>query len=364
MRTEADLYGEQGEVLLVQAESLVAQDRPDEVASLLEGMPEDWETPIVKARAAEMMGEIYMNRDEWDRAREKFQMALGKRNELEDPDRVRRLNSNLQDYLAAKTALPDAKGERVSKLQLLQANALLFGFERPHMAATLYATAATDTAAAETVAARALYGAYLTYGEYLAVADSAAMYRQDLLDRYPDSPQAYAAGEGTNANLFGFLLDARLQEQADNLAQLSPEEREDLQKLGDVSVASASSGRRPLEGVRRQMVYLSRRDNIQYEPPQELIQMISDKQQEKIQERALDAAKQAEFDSLRAIELGVAAIEEDIVPPAAVDELGNPVAIDPLVSEEELATAAEEAAKKQAEEEKKKKQDEDWDFLR
>ncbi|MFT5233349.1 MAG: tetratricopeptide (TPR) repeat protein, partial [Candidatus Krumholzibacteriia bacterium] len=82
MRGEADLYGLQGEVLLVDAESLVAQDRTGDVASLIEGMPEDWGTPIVKARAAEIMGEIYMDRDEWDRAREQFQTALGKRNDL------------------------------------------------------------------------------------------------------------------------------------------------------------------------------------------------------------------------------------------------------------------------------------------
>jgi len=195
LRGEADLYNSQGEVVLVEAESLVVQEKPDEVASLLEGMPDDWATPAVKARAAEMLGEIYMDRDEWDRAREQFQLAMGKRDELEDEDRVRRLNGNLQDYLAAKSALPDAKGERVPKLQLLQANSLLFGFERPHMAATLYATAAADTAAEATVASRALYGAYLSHEVYLANADSAAIFRQELMDRYPDSPQAYAASE-------------------------------------------------------------------------------------------------------------------------------------------------------------------------
>lgn len=364
LRSEAELYNLQGAVLLVQAESLVAQNRVDDVASLLEGMPEEWATPAIKARAAEMMGEIYMDRDEWDRAREQFQTALGKRNELEDQDRVRRLNSNLQDYLAAKSALPDAKGERVASLQLLQANALLFGFERPHMAATLYVTAAADTAAAATVAARAHYGAFLTYGEYLSLPDSAAIYRQELLENFPDSPQAYAASEGDKANLFGFLLDARLDEQAENFANLTSEELEELQKLGDVSLVQVRAGRRPMEGVRRQMVYLSRRDNLLFEPPQQLIQMISDKQQVRIRERALDAAKQAEFDSLRAIELGITATAAESVPPVTVDEFGNPIAVDPSLSEAELAQDAEEAAEKLAEEEKKKKKDKDWDFLR
>ena len=76
--------------------------------------------------------------------------------DLDDYDRTRWLNDSLQDYLAAETALPDAKGERVARLQLLQANALLFGFDKPGEAAALYAAAGVDTAADSTVAARAL----------------------------------------------------------------------------------------------------------------------------------------------------------------------------------------------------------------
>ena len=69
----------QGEVLLVEAESLVAQGQGDEASPLLENMPAEWETPVVKARAADMLGYLYLERGEWEEARNQFQTALLKR---------------------------------------------------------------------------------------------------------------------------------------------------------------------------------------------------------------------------------------------------------------------------------------------
>ena len=62
-----------------------------------------------------------------------------------------------------------------------------------------FAAAGVDTAADSTVAARALYGAAVTYDRYLAEPDSAAFYREQLIARYPDSPQAYEAREAVRA---------------------------------------------------------------------------------------------------------------------------------------------------------------------
>ncbi len=372
LRDEAPIYKSEGDVLLVEAESLIAQGKAEEVAPLLQSMPTDWETPSVKARASEILGQIFLDRGDWEDAREKFQTAMLKKDSLEDEDRVRRLNENLKDYLAADQALPDAKGARVARLKLLQANSLLFGFERPNMAATLYVEAAVDTAADSTVAARALYGAYLTYGQYLDLPDSAALHQAALEQRFPDSPQAFEArGEG-GANLLGYLLEIRASQQEINLANLSPEERADLQQLGEVDTAGVGIGNRPMEGVRRRMVYLARRDNMIFQPPELAVQSITERQRLAVQEDAQDAMEQAEFDSVWALENGVPrTVRTDS---SLVDEFGNTTPLDPNnptgavvpeepeLTEEEIKAAAEAEAERLAK--KKKKEAYESDFLR
>ncbi len=378
LRDEAEIYRSQGEVLLVEAEALIAQDKAGEVAPLLETMPTDWETPAVKARAAEMLGNIYLDKGEWEQALKKFQMALLKKDVLEDEDHVRRVSGNLNDYLAADKALPDAKNERVARLKLLQANALLFGFDRPHMAATRYVEAGVDTAADTTDAARALYGAFLTYDRHLDRPDSARIYRTALLDRFPDSPQAFEASSDTSTNLLGYLLAIRTARQADNYASLSLDERAALQELGEVDATGVEIGSRPMEGVRRRMVYLARRENMVFPPPSRAVELISERQKERIQQQAIDAAKQAEFDSLQAIGQGAPATG------AAINEFGETTPVDPndptgtaeqaesegtqaddaQDAEEQAARAEEEAkAEQDAKDKKKKEKDEKtWDL--
>jgi hypothetical protein len=321
----------------------------------------------VKARAADMLGYLYLERGEHDRARQKFQTALMKRDDLDDYDRTRRLNDSLQDYLAAESALPDAKGERVARLQLLQANALLFGFDEPREAAALYAAAGVDTAADSTVAARALYGAAVTYQRFLDEPDSAAVFRAALLERYPDSPQAYEARSGEGADLLGYLLAQRQEVQADNFANLSDEEREALEADVDLTAGLGTLTRTSQIGVRRRMIYLARRPNLVFEPPAEAISAAEQRQADTLEELRREAAATAAADSLTAAPPpeGPVGAEPELGPQEA-GEAVDPAAAEAarLKAEEEAKKKAAEEARKKAEEEKKKKKDDNWDFLR
>ncbi|MCB1182730.1 tetratricopeptide repeat protein [bacterium] len=384
LRAEAEIYQAQGEVALLEAESLIAQGKIDEAAPLLENMPTEWETPEVKARAAEIMGDVYLSRGEWEQSREKFTAAVARRDALDDEEHVRRMNETLKDFLAAEQALPDAKGERVAQLKLLQANALLFGFERPHMAASLYAEAAADTAADDAIAARALYGGFVTYRDHLALPDSAAIFRGELTARYPESPQAYEAATEGESNLYGYLLELRSGAQAENYAALTPEERQQLTVLEDVTAGLGGGTARTLPGVRRRMVYLARRANILYEPPTIAIEQIAAEQAAKVRAAADDAARQAEFDSLRAAgqaapDPAAGAAAGAAIGGTAGEGVGSatPVGGDPVdaaagteSARDGSADAKQDGDKKDGDkqddkkDDKKKKKDDDWDYLR
>ena len=198
------------------------------------------------------------------------------------------------------------------------------------------------------------------------------MHQASLEQRFPDSPQAFEArGEG-GANLLGYLLEIRASQQEINLANLSPEERADLQQLGEVDTAGVGIGNRPMEGVRRRMVYLARRDNMIFQPPELAVQSITERQRLAVQEDAQDAMEQAEFDSVWALENGVPrTVRTDS---SLVDEFGNTTPLDPNnptgavvpeepeLTEEEIKAAAEAEAERLAK--KKKKEAYESDFLR
>jgi len=268
LEVEATIYNSDGEVVLVGAESLVAQGRGEEAAPLIESMPEEWNTPIVKARAADILGYLYMDRGELPEASAQFAMAVRGRDELDDFNKTRILDENLKDFLAADKALPDARAERVPRLKLLQANALLFGFDRPEEAGILFREAGLDSAADSLLAPRGLYGAVVVYRDYLDQPDSAEYFSSLLEERYPESPQAFEMRMGSEGDLLGYLLAQQDSAQITYLASLTPEELEELQKTS-LSADSSRPGRRnEFEGVRRRMVYLSRRDNLIFDPPQ------------------------------------------------------------------------------------------------
>lgn len=370
LRDEASIYSAQGEVQVIEAESLVAQGKSDEAPSLLENMPVDWETPVVKARASDLLGYIYVDREDYEEARTRFQTALLRRDELDDPDRTRRLNDNLQDYLAAEAALPDARPERIPTLKLLQANAMLFGFEKSQTAASLYIQAAADTAADSTVAARALYGAYLTYDSYLDKPDSGAIFSARLEKDFPESPQAFEIRSGTRSNLLEFLLARQDLQQQERFANLSDEERGALQAESDFSPTEAQT-RFGLPGVRRRMVYLSRRPNLVYPPPEAALQAAQVRQIADLKKADADIAAQAAADSIKAAGAQGAKPGTVVAPP---DSLAGPAVGETAQGTDEglqeQAAAQDSTAtqgdqeEKDKEDDKKKKKDDNWDFLR
>ena len=298
LEKEAGIYRSQGDVVIIQAESLVAQGKADEASPLLENMPKEWETPDVKARAAEILGDLYLERGKLEEARLKFQDAVRRKDALEDENRCRILNQTLADYLAAEQALPDAKPERVPRLKLLQANSLLFGFNRPGEAVRLYMEAAADTAADSTSAARALYGAFVSYQDHLDKPDSAQVFAQQLQERFPDSPQAYEVTHGANSDLLGFLLDRQHLEQQERYANLTPEELEELNTLVGFEQRVDSGLGAGLPHVRRRLIYLARRPNILVQPSPELVQAAVDRQEASIRSEGREAAAAAAADSL------------------------------------------------------------------
>ncbi|MFN2371149.1 MAG: tetratricopeptide repeat protein [Candidatus Krumholzibacteriia bacterium] len=313
LRGEAEVYNARGDVRLVEAESMLAQERSGEVSALLESMPADWQTPAVKAQAADMLGYLYLERGEWEQARTSFQEALRRRDDLEEPERTRRLHDTLKDFMAADQALVDAQGERAAELRLQKANALLFGFERPREALDLYAAAAADTAATPAVAARSLYGALITWRDHLDRPDSGQVYADLLLERFPESPQAYEALSGRRSELLGYLLDRRQQEQAARLAAMTPEERLALESGEALAITAGGGPRRPGAGagLRRRQVYLSRRPNLTFPPtPAELALAAELAGQDRAQ-----AARQAAADSVRNAATAAAAAADTSAPP-------------------------------------------------
>jgi len=271
LAAEAEIYNARGEVRLAEAENALAEGRSDDAAALLESMPLDWQTPVVKVQASDMLGRLYVERGDWEQARTALQDALRRRNDLEDPDGTWALNETVRDYMAADQALIDARGPQAAELRVQKANALLFGLGRPQEAVALYAEAAADTAAAPDVAARALFGAMLIWSEHLDQPDSAAACAARLEARYPESPQAYEARMGTGSDLLGFLLERRSLEQAERYAALSPEEREILAGAAAEPFVEAGRGGAPGSRLRRRMVYLARRPNLVFEPTQDEI---------------------------------------------------------------------------------------------
>ncbi len=222
LKLMGETYQAEGQVALIDAEMLVLLGRDDEAASVLENMPEEWLTREVKPRVHDMRARIYFRRWQLDDARAQFAEAVKGITVLEEPEETREQLALLRDYSAAEQSLPDAKPERVSSLKLLQANAMLFGMQRPHMAATRYLEVAADAAADSTTLARGLYGAYIIYNDYLDHPDSAAILAAELQEKYPESPQAFFLREGDRGDLLTYLLDLQDRER---LARLVDQEQ-------------------------------------------------------------------------------------------------------------------------------------------
>ena len=103
------------------------------------------------------------------------------------------------------------------------------------------------------------------YREYLDEPDSAGIFAGQLQQRYPESPQAYELG-ADGGNLLAFLLEQRTVEQQEHYAALSAEERAALNELSGTGTGQAAASRGPELRIRRRMVYLARRENIEFAP--------------------------------------------------------------------------------------------------
>ncbi len=263
LREDAEIFTKQGNVVVADAENLLAKGDPDGAAALLENMPTEWGARDVKAVASDLLAGIYLQRGDLEEARKKYADAVPGGELLEDVDESKRLLKTIQDYLAAENALPDAAPDKAARLRLLQANALLFGFERPRAALDLYAAVAADSAADSTVAPRALYGAMVVYAQ-LDLPDSSQLYAEQLTDRYPDSPQAFQVEEGSSADLLAFLLAK--QELA--LAGTGAIAGETGPGLGGPTAPGRGRG----SGLRRQKMFLQRRPHIEFPPPASALQ--------------------------------------------------------------------------------------------
>jgi len=349
IRPEAEVYNSPGMLALAEAENLFASGATDQATPLLQNMPDNWKTPEVKARAADLLGYRLLEEGNWEDAKVQFQDALRNKAVLEDYERTRRLNGNLNDFLAAEASLKDAKGQRVPRLKLLEANALLFGLGRPRMAADLYMQAAADTAADSTDAARALYGAWLAYRDHLDDPDSALTVASALQDRFPASPQAFdTRSDHGDQDLLEYLLGLQAQEQEAAFAALGPEEKEALQSVATpVAIQDTEAGETGAR-IRRQMVYLSRRTNLVFDPPTRVIPVGS---------HLAPAVPEPTPDPDGG--------PVTLTPPPVAGEL--PAAADSLaVQAVDPAAQAAEDQKKAAEEKKKKKKNRSkaWDVLR
>lgn len=285
LRNEGEINTQQGMVALVEAEYLLGRGQRGAAMTLLEGLPDEWLTRDVKPLWADMLGYATLMNDQLDietleKARDYFQQTGGGQIVLTDAERTRRLQSTIRDYLAAANQLPTAQPQRAARLRLLQANAMLFGFDRPAEAYELFAQVAADTAADTTVVPRALYGAMLLQRTHFEQPDSAEWYGRLLQERFPDSPQAYSARTGADADLLAFLL---AQEIAARQAAIE-EGGEAGPGLSHETRPGAPGG----SGMRRRMIYLQRRENLQFPPSPEAVAAFERGRQE-----ALRMAQQA-----------------------------------------------------------------------
>jgi outer membrane protein assembly factor BamD (BamD/ComL family) len=209
LRGEAEVYKLRGDVALVEAEGLMAQGRVEEATPLLENMPLDWRTPTVAARAADLLGRIYLRQWKLDEAVKQLRDATRNTGVLYEPLETRHLADAVREFQAAEQALTSAKEDKQPAHKLNQANALLLGLGRPRQALALYLEVAGLAVRDSSIAARALYGAALVYRDSLAQADSAATLLARLQQEFPHSPQAFTVRTGAEGDLLGFLRAER-----------------------------------------------------------------------------------------------------------------------------------------------------------
>jgi hypothetical protein len=240
---------------------------------------------------------------------------------------------------------------------------MLFGFDRPAMAGSLYREAAVDTAADSLMAARAFYGLWIVQGQRLGNADSANVVAAQLQERYPESAQARELRADGGGNLVEFLLAERSVVQQRNLANLPDAERAALEEITVPTGSSAGESATRGPRARRRMVYFARRDNLVYPPPEIVIPL---------GERPGPGAGMSRSAALPPTDAGQGAPPGEVgatASPAGVGADGavlDPAAAAAAATDTTGTAVAPEAAAKPAEAEKPKKKERDpnWDQLR
>ena len=375
LHTEAEVYGMRAAVRLIEAERLVAEGDGHAAASLLESVPPEWlktksaASEAVEARSQDLLGYLYLERDEWERASEAFQVAMRRRADLDDPDRTRLYAESLRNYQVAEQRLVDAAPAEKAGLQLLQANALFFGFDRPALATDLYMAAASDSLAEDAVAARALFGAYLAYRDPLAHPDSAAVFAAQLEERFPDSAQAYEIRHGSEGDLLGYLMARRSEEQAVAYAALSDSARAALATGFVPGAGLALSQVKSTTGLRRRMVYLQRRDFLVYAPSADELAAAAFQRNVRLtelhREMAADSLRTAAADSAAAGTVYIGTGIPIAVPPPGSEETLRDAdgSTGPAAADEEVAGDGEDPASDEDEEQQNEdKKDDDLDL--
>ncbi len=239
LRDEAEVYNARGDVRLVEAESLVAQGRPDDAAALLESMPADWQTAKVKSRASDMLGLPLPGARRLGGGAQRLPGRPAPQDRPGGP-RAHRTGCTPPSRITWRPtrawSTPRGRAWRICAWR--RPTPCSSASTGPRQAAELYAAAAADSAADPPVAARALYGALLTCRDHLDAPDTAAVFADQLQERYPASPQAFEARNGGQADLLGYLMARRQEEQDARLAAMTPEERLALE-TGEGAVAGA-----------------------------------------------------------------------------------------------------------------------------
>jgi TolA-binding protein len=349
LKDEAVFYEKSGDVTLVEAENLLAEGDLGAGMAMLEAMPVEHQTRDVKPVRADLLARGYLQQGDLEKAREMFQQAIGGGDLLDDPDGTRLLFDAVKNYLAAEGQLADAQPARAAQLRLIKANALLFGFERPREALDLFVEVAADTAADSTAVPRALYGAMLVHDDWLDQPDSAAAFRDELLQRFPMSAHAYQATAGASANLLAHLLERdelRLE------AMRQDTSLTDLAGPGDDG-GGWLAGR---TGLRRRMVYLQRRDHLVFAPPEEALLALAEARAARAEATAAAADEVAEPTERPAFDL----LPEHLRPAVADTVLAESDTVmadtsSAIAEADSTGQAAEPAPPKPAEPEKKKK---------
>lgn len=209
LKLEAEIYKAQGEIALVEVDGLLAQGRDAQAAPILEGLPKEWRTTAVNARAADLLAGIYFRQWRLEDAATQWRDAMRNPTLLPAPERSRALLNHVRDYLAAEQRSKTCEPAQLPTQKLNQANALLLGLGRTRQALALYLEVADLAADDSASAARALYGAAVVYRDSLAAPDSASALFERLQRDFPDSPQAFVARTGGAGDLLTFLRGQR-----------------------------------------------------------------------------------------------------------------------------------------------------------